>query len=143
MTEQEWIELIIAQIGGDTSDQLLATWLPVYWDVRAGAPSDAARAALVKVDGINLLLGNAWRSVDFKALDGATVNLSDMFDHLTQLLDIAKADAAALIGAGSSATGGAVAIGSLTTTAPIMPDRSDGRDPNARRYRGDPLRRTW
>lgn len=140
MTPEEWIDLIIAQLGGDTSDMLLATWLPVYWDARTGAPSDAARAAMVKIDGINLLLGNAWRNVDFKALDGSSVNLSDMFEHLTKLLDLAKAEAAALVGA-ESGTGGAVAIGSLTTTAPIMPDRAGGLDGNARRYRGDPLRR--
>lgn len=141
MTEEEWISLVIAQLGGDTADTLLATWLPVYWDAHSGAPSDAARAAMVKVDGINLLLGNAWRGVDFKALDGSSVSLSDMFEHLTELLGIAQAQAAAAIGGGTSATGGAVAIGSLTTTAPIMAD-TGGIDPNARRYRGDPLRRS-
>ena len=141
MTEQEWLGLIIAQLGGDTTDTLLATWLPIYWGAHSGAPSDAARAAMVKVDGINLLLGNAWRGVDFRALDGSVVNLSDMFDHLTRLRDLAQADAAALIGSGTSETGGAVSIGSLTTTAPIMGD-TGGIDPNARRYRGDPLRRS-
>lgn len=142
MTEQEWIDLVIASIGGDTSDDLLAAWLPIYWDAHSGAPSDAARAALVKVDGINLLLGSAWRKVDFKALDGSSVNLSDMFDHLTKLLDISTAQAAALVGAGTSATGGAIALGSLTTTAPIMPARGQ-LDPNHRRYRGDPLERSF
>lgn len=136
MTEEEYITLIITSIGGDTEDGLLATNLPLFWATHADLATDAARAAAVKVDAIELLLGNTWRKVSFKALDGASVNLSDMFDHLVKLLDLAQA----AVGISSGAAGG-VAVGTLTKTAPIMPDRAGQPDPNARRYRGDPLRR--
>lgn len=137
MTEAEYIALIIASIGGDTLDGLLATNLPLYWAARASSASDAARAALVKIDGIDLLLGQTWRKVTFKALDGASVNLSDMFDHLLRLRSLAVEQAAG----GGEMAAGAVAIGNLVATAPIMPDTPRGVDPNARSYRGDPLRR--
>lgn len=140
MTEEQWISLIIAEIGGDTTDLLLATNLPIYWDVHADAPSDPARALLTKINGIDLLLGQTWRQVDFKALDGASVNLSDVFDHLKALREIAMQQ---LTASSASAAGGGIAVGALTTTAPIMPDRACGTDPNDRRFRGDPLRRPW
>jgi hypothetical protein len=57
MTEDEYIQLIITSIGGDTTDALLAINLPTYWALHASLTSDAARAAAVKVDGIRLLLG--------------------------------------------------------------------------------------
>jgi hypothetical protein len=137
MTKAEWIALIITEIGGDTSTNLLATNLPTYWDLHTSAADDAARALLTKMDGLRLLLGQTWRQVTFRALDGVSVNLSDMFDHLKELLSLAEAQAGAASGAG----GGGIAVGSLTTTAPIMSDHSGGIDPNDRRYRGDPLRR--
>jgi hypothetical protein len=136
MTEDEYIALIITEIGGDTSDGLLAANLPTYWALHASVADLTLRALLTKIDGIRLLLGQTWRQVNFKALDGATVNLSDMFEHLTKLLELAEGQAAAA----TSAAGG-IAIGALTTTAPIMRDRSSQPNPNSRRIRGDPLRR--
>jgi len=137
MTEEQYITLIIASIGGDTEDGLLAANLPSFWALHADLASDAARLAAVKVDAIQLLLGQTWRKVSFKALDGASVQLSDMFDHLIALLDLAQA-AAGVTGAGAS---GAAAIGQLTTVAPIGADSARGVNPNARQYKGDPLRR--
>lgn len=137
MTEEQYISLIIASIGGDTEDGLLATNLPLLWDVHPSAPSDGARAALVKIDAIDLLLGQAWRKVSFKALDGASVNLSDMFDHLATLRSLFVAQASDVQGGAA----GAAAIGQLTTTAPIAADSARGTNPNARQYKGDPLRR--
>jgi len=136
MTEEQYITLIIASIGGDTVDGLLATNLPIFWSLHSSS-SDASRAIEVKIDGIRLLLGQAWRKVSFKALDGASVSLSDMFDHLLKLLELAQAElATAQLGAD-----GSVAIGELTTTAPIGRDSPRGIDPNSRALRGDPLRR--
>jgi hypothetical protein len=137
MTEAEYIALIITSIGGDTLDGLLATNLPLYWAAHASAASDVVRAALVKIDAIDLLLGQTWRKVTFKALDGASVNLSDMFDRLLKLRALAATQAAG----GGEIAAGAVAIGDIATTAPIMPDTPRGANPNARSYRGDPLRR--
>ncbi len=138
MTEQEYIQLIITEIGGDTAESLLATNLPTYWAAHADLPSDAAKKAATKVDAIQLLIGQAWRKVSFKALDGASVNLSDMFEHLQRLLELAQQEQA-LVAAGAAGAG--VSVGTLTKTAPIMPDTPRGLDANARRYRGDPLRR--
>lgn len=137
MTEQDWIDLIIVEIGGDTADTLLAINLPIYWAIHSNVASDAARALLVKMDGLRLLLGQAARQVDFRTSSGSSVKLSDLFEHFRLLLDMAQSQAAALSGAA-----GGVAVGQLTTTAPIMPDQPRSLDPNARRYRGDPLRRS-
>lgn len=137
LSEQDYIDLVITEIGGDTEDGLLATQLPIYWELHADLASDAARMAAIKIDGLTLLLGQTWRKVSFKALDGASVQLSDMFDHLSALLDLARTAAGQL----SSGAGGGVAIGTLTKTAPLMPDTPRGLDPNGRQYRGDPLRR--
>lgn len=136
MTEEEYIALIIVEIGGDTTDALLATNLPTYWDLHSDAPSDAARFLLVKMDGLRLLLGQAARQVDFRTSSGSSVKLSDLFEHFRLLLDMAQTQA----GLASGAAGG-VALGALTTTAPIMRDRPGQPNPNSRRIRGDPLRR--
>jgi hypothetical protein len=136
MTEAEYIALAIASIGGDTEDGLLATNMPIFWSLHATS-SDAARGIEIKIDGVRFLLGQTWRKVSFKALDGASVNLSDMFDHLLKLLALFQAELAQA----QSGADGTAAIGQLTTTAPVMPDSPRGVNPNARSYRGDPLRR--
>lgn len=136
MTEEQYIALVIASIGGDTEDGLLAANLPLYWDLHS-ASSDARKAVEVKIDGIRLLLGQAWRKVSFKALDGASVQLSDMFDHLLKLLELTQDELSQL----QDGADGSAAIGQLTTVAPIGADSPRGLNPNARQYRGDPLRR--
>lgn len=137
MTEQEYIQLIITSIGGDTTSDLLATNLPIYWDLHAATSDDGVRAILVKVDGIRLLLGQNWKYVSFKALDGASVSASDIFDHLLKLLSLAQDELAQA----QSVLSGGGALGQLTTTAPINPTCIGQPDPNDRMYRGDPLRR--
>jgi len=136
VTEAEYIALAIASIGGDTEDGLLAANLPIFWDLHTSS-SDAARGVEIKIDAIRMLLGQAWRKVSFKALDGASVQLSDMFDHLVKLLELYQDE---LTNAQHGASG-ATAIGQLTTVAPIGADSPRGTNPNARSYRGDPLRR--
>lgn len=136
MTEEQYIALVIASIGGDTEDLLLATNLPLFWAMHTTS-SDARRAVEIKIDGIRMLLGQTWRNVSFKALDGASVNLSDMFDHLVALLELAQTELAQT----QNGLDGSAAIGQLTTVAPIMPDSARGINPNSRSVRGDPLRR--
>jgi len=60
-----------------------------------------------------------------------------MFDHLVKLLELYQDE---LTNAQQGASG-ATAIGQLTTVAPIGADSPRGTNPNARSYRGDPLRR--
>lgn len=134
MTEEEYIAQIITSIGGDTTDGMLATNLPIYWAARDSVADLNARALLVKRDGIDLLLGNTWRKVDFKALDGASVSLSDMFDHLLKLRSVVQDQIDRL--ADQAAAGGAV--GELLTTAPIGPPTVFGPDANSGAYRGSP-----
>lgn len=135
MTEEQYIQLIIASIGGDTTDGLLAANLPSYWALHSTS-GDARRLVETKIDGIRMLLGQAWRKVSFKALDGASVSLSDMFDHLTTLLSLAQDELAQAQGG----MDGAASIGDIAATAPIGPDTPCGPNPNARQYRGDALR---
>lgn len=136
MTEAEYIALAIASIGGDTEDGLLATHMPTFWALHASS-ADSARGIEIKIDGVRFLLGQTWRKVSFKALDGASVQLSDMFEHLLQLLTLFQAE----LSQAQSGAVGAAAIGQLTTTAPIGADTPRGASPNARAYKGDPLRR--
>ncbi len=136
LTEEQYIALIIAAIGGDTEGGLLAAQLPTYWEeIRSNIDDLNARALFVKMDAIDLLLGQVARSVTFRTSSGSSVNLSDLFDHFRQLrADLLTQITSALPGAGG-------AVGELTTTAPIMRDNAGQPDPNARVYRGDPLRR--
>lgn len=135
MTEAEWIALIIAALGGDTEGGLLAAELPAYWEtVRADIADLNVRALFVKIDAIDLLLGQAARQVTFRTSSGSSVNLSDLFDHFLRLRGFFSAQLAA------AAPGGGVAIGTLTKTAPLMPPTSGEPDPNAQRYRGDTRR---
>jgi len=137
-TEADYIQLIIVTIGGDTEGGLLATNLPIFWSAHDSVDDLNARAALVKLDAIDLLLGQSWKKVSFKALDGASVSLSDLFDHLLRLRQLAQ-DAA---DRGDTITNAGGAIGELTTQAPIAPPWGAGTFPDAndRAYRGDAYR---
>lgn len=137
MTEQAYIDLIITSIGGDTTGGLLATNLPIFWGLHVSTSDDSVRAIQVKIDAIRLLLGQNWKYVSFKALDGAVVSASDLFAHLKDLLDITLAE----LDRAQSVLSGGGALGQLTTTAPISPTCVGQPDPNDRMYRGDPLRR--
>lgn len=138
LTEEQYIQLIITSIGGDTTTNLLATTLPTLWAAHESVEDLNARALLIKVDAIELLLGQNWKYVSFKALNGASVSASDIFDHLLKLRQIAIEQAER--GADLSSVGGAV--GQLEATAPIDPPLGLGSYPDAndRAYRGDPYR---
>jgi NADH pyrophosphatase NudC (nudix superfamily) len=136
LTEEQYIQLIITSIGGDTTSAVLATNLPIFWSARDGVEDLNARALLVKIDGIDLLLGQNWKYVSFKALDGASVSASDIFDHLLKLRQLAQEQADR--GADIANAGGA--IGELLTTAPISPPCGYPFDANDGAYRGDAYR---
>lgn len=133
LSDEEAIQLIIASIGGDTADGLLAQYLPTYWAAHEDAGSEAARILLTTIDGIDLLLGQMWRRVDFKALDGASVNLSDMFDHLLKLRGLKQGQ----IDTADAAANAYPAVGELEVTTPIPPPCGYPFDANAPAYRGN------
>lgn len=136
LTEEQYIQLIITSIGGDTTGGLLAANLPIYWSARDGVDDLNARALLVKIDGIDLLLGQNWKYVSFKALDGASVTASDIFDHLLKLRQLAQDQA----DRGDDIAGAGGAVGDLLITAPISPPCGYPFDANDRAYRGDAYR---
>src|SRR3569832_2102064 len=85
LSEQAAIDLIIASLGGDTEDGLLAATLPTLWELRATITSVPQRILWTKIDAIDVLLGQAARSVTFRTSSGSSVNLSDLFAHFKEL----------------------------------------------------------
>lgn len=135
-TEADYKALIILQIGDDASGTLAAN-IDLLWDTHADIANPALVALLTKRDAINVMLARVRNQVNFQALDGARVAASDMFSHLLAMRKALEEQIAQAM-AGQD---GSVAIGQLTTTAPIERDMSNQPDPNNRIYRGDPLRR--
>jgi hypothetical protein len=135
LTPEQWQALIVTELG---SLQLVATNIATYWALAADAASDGERYLLAKRASLDLILGQAANQVSFRALDGASVNLSDRFEHLVQLRALVQA----AIDAGVSVAQGGGALGEMTTTAPIMAPHG-ARDANAQAYRGSPYDRRW
>lgn len=134
LSEAEYKTLIAAGLL-DTADGTLAAQLDTLWEQYDTIASLELRYRNARLAAIDLLLGLAAQQVSFRALDGASVNLSDAFDHLLKLRELATADLAAAGG------GGGIALGQLTQTAPVTV-AARSLDPNDRRYRGDALRRS-
>lgn len=135
-TEAEYKQLIILQVGDDAAGTL-ASNIDLLWSSHSDVANSALVALLTKRDAIDVMLAKVRTNVSFKALNGASVSASDMFDHLFQMRELVDAQ----IAQAQSGQDGAIAIGDLVQTAPIMPDSARGANPNARQYRGDPLRR--
>lgn len=135
LTPEQWQALIVTELG---SLQLVATNIATYWALAADAASDGERYLLAKRAALDLVLGQAANQVSFKALDGASVNLSDRFEHLVQLRALVQS----AIDAGVNVAQGGGALGEMTTTAPIMAP-AGALDANAQVYRGSPYARRW
>ncbi len=133
LTPEQYQTLIITEVGDDAAGTL-ATNIGVLWaGAGASSPGVYQQYLIAKRSAIDLLLGGARFQVDFRALDGASVDLDQIWRHLMDLRKLVEGELAKL---GASA---GIAIGELVQTAPIMPDRPGPRDPNSRRLRGDPL----
>jgi hypothetical protein len=135
LTPEEWQALIVTELG---SLQLVQTSIATYWNLAADAASDGERYLLAKRAALDLVLGQAANQVSFRALDGASVNLSDRFEHLVQLRALVQG----ALDAGANAAQGGGALGEMTTTAPIMAP-AGALDANAQAYRGSPYDRRW
>lgn len=136
LTEQQYKDLIIAQIG-DTASGVLADNIDLLWTKYDTIADLDLRSLYVQLDAIDLVIPYARSQVSFRALDGASVNLSDMMGHLLTMRDLVVAKLTQAVGSTYGAGG---TIGELTTKAPIEADRARSVDPNDRIYRGDPLR---
>jgi hypothetical protein len=136
LTEAELKSLIVLQVGDDAAGTLAAS-IDLLWSSHADTSAIGLVALLTKRDAIDVMLAKVRNQVSFKALNGASVSASDMFDHLWKMRELIDAQ----IEAAQSGADGAFAIGELITVAPLGADSARGANPNARQYRGDPLRR--
>lgn len=133
LTAEQYQALILAELGDDAT---LAAQLSTLWELAEGGGALIDRYRRAKLAGVELLLARAAGQVSFKALDGASVDLSDRFAHLLQLRDQLRAELAVAEGAA-----GGYGVGEITTQAPLSapPAPTTTPDPNARALRGDPL----
>lgn len=90
LTSAQYKTLILTELM-DTSGGLLAANIDLLWSKNDIATTIANQYLLTKRDAIYLLLGAVRQQVNFQALDGASVDLSDLFKHLMALLSIVQA----------------------------------------------------
>lgn len=136
LTEQQYQDLVVLRVGDDAAGTL-ATNMALLWVGREAIADLGLRALQVTVDAIDLMLGRVRGQVDFRAPDGSSVSLSDLFAHLMAM----REQTTTALAQAQAGAGGGVAIGLLTQTAPILRDRAGQPNPNSRALRGDPLRR--
>lgn len=131
LTAEEYQQLLVDEFASDT----VTANITRYWAVSA-QDTDALTYLKTRLYIIDALLTGAAGKVSFKALDGASVSMSDYFDHLRTLRELAAAELAA-----ASSGGVDMVATTITKTAPI--ERPDARwpDANDRQYRGDTYRR--
>jgi hypothetical protein len=135
LDQAEYSQLILLDVG-DTSTRAIESAMLLLWKKHDDIADLDLRALFVKRDAIGIALADVRKQVTVRGLDGASVDLNKLFEHLQQMRTNVEAQIAS---AGAAASGG-VEIGTLTTTAPLMPSGRE-LDANERRYRGDPLRR--
>lgn len=132
LTEAEYQALIVAELGGDAT---VSAQIATLWSETDDSATLREHYLRAKVKAIRLLMGTARLQVSFKALNGASVNLSDLFKHLRELLEATEAELAA-----SATAAGGYESGEITKTAPVEQPDSAPFDANDRAFRGDPYR---
>lgn len=139
LTEQEYQDLIVAEVGDDAASTLAST-VGVYWRRYDGYTDLETRYLQVKLAAIDLMLGRVRKQVDFRDPAGISASAHQLFTHLTQMRDIVQdqIDSGAGVASSGAAAGGG--IGLLTKTAPQMPPAGSLLDANDTAYRGDPYR---
>lgn len=141
LSDDQYKTKIILEVG-DSAAGLLAANIDLMWDAHDDQGDSAVRFLYAKRDAIDTMLGSVRKGVNFKALDGASTNLSELFEHLHTMRNDVEAAIVAARELASAASNGAGAVGQLTKTTPIVPDAGQ-LDPSDRRYRGDPLLPPW
>lgn len=138
LTEQEYQDLIVAEVGDDARSTLAST-IGVYWRRHDGYTDLDVRYLHVKLAAVDLMLGRVRGQVTIRDGDGASVDLNKLFDHLTAMRETVQAQiASGVASSGGASSGGG--IGLLTKTAPQMPPAGSLLDANDTAYRGDPYR---
>ena len=135
LTEDQYRALIVAELG---NLQIVKTNINTYWQLAADAATLNERYLRAKRAALDLVLGLAASQVSFKALDGASVSLSDMFDHWMALRELIQGQ----LDVGAAQAQGGGLVGEMTKTAPIMAPPG-APNPNAQAYRGDVFALWW
>lgn len=135
LSEQQYQDLIIAEVGDDAAASLAST-VPLYWLRRSGIADLDLRYLYAKRDAIDLMLGKVRGLVKIVGVDGASVDAHQLTLHLQELRIVVEHQIVELAQLASS---GGVA-GVLTTTAPIMPPTTSPYDANDGAYRGSTYR---
>jgi|GEM_PF-3584673 hypothetical protein len=86
LTEAEYVQIIIAEVGDDTQANL-AAMVPLYWRRRDGVTDLETRALYVKRDAIVLLLGKVRAHIDLTGTGGASIKQDQLTTHLQALFD--------------------------------------------------------
>ena len=136
LNQGNYTTLIILSVGDNAAGTLAAN-IDLLWAAHEDVTDLALRALFVKLDAIDLMLGDVRRQVDTSGLDGASVKLDQLSKHLLDM----RTQTELAIGQAMAGAGGGIAVGALTRSAPIMRDSASQPDPNSRIYRGDPLKR--
>ena len=122
----------------------LATFVATAWGWYAtqGLQSERLQYLLAQRDAIDYIRGQSWWQVDVQQAD-VHLSLNQRSLNLQRLRDDIDGSIKALLAQLSAGRG--VAVGRLTTTAPVMPTDpiETPLDPNNSTYRGAPPRPYW
>lgn len=132
LTAAEYQDLIVAELGGDAT---VSAQIGTLWSETDDAATLREHYLRAKIKAIRLLMGSARLQVTFRALNGASVNLSDLFKNLREMLEDAEAELRA-----DTAAQGGYESGEITKAAPVEQPDDSPVDANDRAYRGDPYR---
>lgn len=131
LTDQQYQDLIVAQVGDDASGTLAAQ-IAVLWAQYAGEP-EPLRYLYAKRGAIEVMQAVARKLASFKALDGASVDLGQLFRHLEAMYRQVQEQIAE-----AEQTGVVPQLDQLTVTAPIDAPNALWPDANDPLYRGQP-----
>lgn len=138
MSDEQIQALIVAQVGDEVTaawpDGILAGNVATIWDGYADTGSPDLQKLYTKRDCIDLVLGAVRGQVDFTIDNDHSRKQSQKRVALMEMRQACMDDVDRIL----ATMGAGGAIGPITKTAPVMPGAGQP-DPNARRYRGDPL----
>lgn len=130
LTAAQYRALIVAQFGDDPA---VAESVDLLWAKNDDQANVALQYLYTRRDVIDLLLTRARSQVDFRALNGASVSLSQLTENLQRLRQTVEDEIA-----GEIAEAGGYQSGEIATQAPVAPPYPWMSDANAPRYRGSP-----
>lgn len=142
MTADQYKSLIAADLDldGDSPEAVrFRVYIATVWDFYASQQrqGNTVRYLYTKRQVIDKLLAGSYKLVYYQDGD-VSEQLGNIFDHLTKMRATVDEELTLALSRRQSATSAAAPI---TAQFPIEPGQCEP-DPNAREYRGDPLRRS-